>query len=55
MLKKGTDASYIETMSSSATSWMPVVIVGGTLLVAAFSAWAGGKMMKKQFEKAGLV
>ena len=55
MLKKGTDASYIETMSSSATSWMPVVIVGGTLLVAAFSAWAGGKMMKKQCEKAGLV
>ena len=55
MLKKGTDASYIETMSSSATSWMPGVIVGGTLLVAAFSAWAGGKMMKKQFEKAGLV
>ena len=55
MLKKGTDASYIETMNTSATSWMPVVIVGGTLLVAAFSAWAGGKMLKKQFEKAGLV
>ena len=55
MLKKGTDASYIETMSSSATSWMPVLIVGGTLLVAAFSAWVGGKMLKKQFEKAGLV
>ena len=55
MLKKGTDASYIETMSSTATSWMPVLIVGGTLLVAAFSAWVGGKMLKKQFEKAGLV
>ncbi|EPF31834.1 hypothetical protein HMPREF9194_02189 [Treponema maltophilum ATCC 51939] len=55
MLKKGTDASYIETMSSSATPWMPVLIVGGTLLVAAFSAWVGGKMLKKQFEKAGLV
>ena len=55
MLKKGTDASYIETMNTSATSWMPVVIVGGTLLVAAFSAWVGSKMLKKQFEKAGLV
>ena len=55
MLKKGTDASYIETMSTSAASWMPVVIVGGTLLVAAFSAWVGSKMLKKQFEKAGLV
>jgi len=25
------------------------------LLVAAFSAWVGSKMLKKQFEKAGLV
>ena len=55
MLKKGTDASYIETMNTSAASWMPVVIVGGTLLVAAFSAWVGSKMLKKQFEKAGVV
>ena len=54
MLKKGTDASYIETMSSSAAPWMPVLIVGGTLLVAAFSAWVGSKMLKKQFEKAGI-
>ena len=55
MLKKGTDASYIETMSASAAGWMPAVIVGGTLLTAAFSAWVGGKMLKKQFEKAGVV
>ena len=55
MMKKGTDASYIETMNTSATSWMPVIIVGGTLLVAAFSAWVGSKMLKKQFEKAGVV
>jgi hypothetical protein len=25
------------------------------LLVAAFSAWVGSKMLKKQFEKAGVV
>ena len=55
MLKKGTDASYIKTMSASAAGWMPAVIIGGTLLAAAFSAWAGGQMLKKQFEKAGLV
>jgi len=55
MLKNGTDPSYIETMNTSAASWMPAVIVGGTLLVAAFSAWVGSKMLKKQFEKAGLV
>lgn len=55
MLKKGTDASYIETMNASAAGWMPAVIIGGTLLTAAFSAWVGGKMLKKQFEKAGVV
>ena len=55
MLKKGTDVSYIETMNASAAGWMPAVIIGGTLLTAAFSAWVGGKMLKKQFEKAGVV
>ena len=30
------------------------VIVVGTLVIAAFSGWVGGKMLKKQFEKAGI-
>lgn len=54
MLKNGTDASYIETMKEAAPAWMPVLIIAGTLTVAAFSAWAGRKMLKKQFEKAGI-
>ena len=54
MLDNGTEQSYIDTMSASAPSWLLAVIVVGTLVIAAFSGWVGGKMLKKQFEKAGI-
>ena len=54
MLENGTEQSYIDTMSASAPSWLLAVIVVGTLVIAAFSGWIGGKMLKKQFEKAGI-
>lgn len=54
MLKNGTEQSYINTMNASAPSWLLAVIIAGTLAAAAFSAWAGSKMLKKQFEKAGI-
>ena len=54
MLKNGTEQSYIDTMNASAPSWLLVVIIAGTLAVAAFSGWVGGKMLNKQFEKAGI-
>ena len=54
MLDNGTEQSYIDTMSASAPSWLLAVIVVGTLVIAAFSGWIGGKMLKKQFEKAGI-
>lgn len=54
MLKNGTEQSYIDTMSASAPSWLLAVIILGTLLIAAFSAWVGGRMLRKQFEKAGI-
>lgn len=54
MLKNGTEQSYIDAMNAAAPSWLLVVIILGTLLIAAFSAWVGGKMLKKQFEKAGI-
>ena len=53
-LDNGTEQSYIDTMSASAPSWLLAVIVVGTLVIAAFSGWVGGKMLKKQFEKAGI-
>ena len=54
MLENGTEQSYIDTMSASAPSWLLTVIIIGTLAIAAFSGWIGGKLMKKQFEKAGI-
>ena len=54
MLENGTKQSYIDTMSASAPSWLLAVIIIGTLAIAAFSGWIGGKLMKKQFEKAGI-
>lgn len=54
MLNKGTEQSYIDTMRASASSWLLPVIIAGTLAAAALSGWAGSKMLKKQFEKAGI-
>lgn len=54
MLKNGTEQSYIDAMNAAAPSWLLAVILLGTLIIAAFSAWVGGKMLKKQFEKAGI-
>ena len=55
MIKKGTDISYIESMNAAAANWMIYVIIIGTFLVALLSAWIGMKLLKKQFEKAGIV
>ena len=55
MLEKGTDVSYIESMNSAAADWMIYVIIVGTFISALFSAWIGVKLLKKQFEKAGIV
>ena len=54
MLENGTEQSYIDTMSASAPSWLLAVSMIGTLAIAAFSGWIGGKLLKKQFEKAGI-
>ena len=54
MLENGTEQSYIDTMSASASPWLLAVIIVSTLVIAAFSGWIGGKMLKKQFEKAGI-
>jgi len=54
MLKNGTEQSYIDAMRTASPSWLPIVMIVGTLFVAAFSAWVGGNMLRKQFEKAGI-
>jgi energy-coupling factor transport system substrate-specific component len=41
-------------MNGAAQNWMLAVILLGTVLVAGFSAFVGVKLLKKQFEKAGI-
>ena len=54
MLGNGTEQSYIDTMRSTGTTWILVIMLAGTVLAAAVSAFVGCKMLKKQFEKAGI-
>ncbi len=54
MLGNGTEQTYIDTMRSTGSVWIMVVMLAGTILAAALSAFVGCKMLKKQFEKAGI-
>ena len=54
MLGNGTEQSYIDTMRSTGSAWIMVVMLAGTILAAAVSAFVGCRMLKKQFEKAGI-
>ena len=54
MLGNGTEQTYIDTMRSTGTTWILVIMLAGTVLAAALSAFIGCKMLKKQFEKAGI-
>ena len=54
MLGNGTEQSYIDTMRSTGTTWILVIMLVGTILAGAVSAFVGCKMLKKQFEKAGI-
>lgn len=54
MMGNGTEQSYIDTMRSAKTVWIMVIMLAGTVLSAAISAFIGCRMAKKQFEKAGI-
>lgn len=54
MLEKGTAQEYIEAMTTSAPVGMLPVILLGTLVLAVISGLVGKKLLKKQFEKAGI-
>ena len=54
MLGNGTEQSYIDTMRSTGTMGILLIMLVGTVFAAAISAFVGCKMLKKQFEKAGI-
>ena len=56
MLSTGSGATqeYIDIVKSSMTPLVPLVAIGSTLVVAWVSGYIGTKLLKKQFEKAGI-
>ena len=54
MLKKGTEQEYIDKMNSVAGPGVMIIMVVGTIVVATLSGLLGLRLMKKQFEKAGI-
>lgn len=51
MLGNGTEQSYIDTMRNTGTTWILVIMLAGTILAAAVSAFIGCKMMKSNLKK----
>ena len=54
MLEKGTTQEYLDSMLAS-TDWIVLVtMLIGTIVIALFSGFVGSKLLKKQFERAGI-
>ena len=61
LLSLGSTGSYLVFFANpdgwaktTGTVWIMVIMLAGTILAAALSAFIGCKMLKKQFEKAGI-
>lgn len=55
LMEAGKDASYIENAFSSITQNTFLLLIVGILIAAIIGGWFGQRMMKKHFEKAGIV
>lgn len=51
---KGTEQAYMDTMLATGAGWVLPVLVVATLVCAFISALVGRKLLRKQFEKAGV-
>lgn len=54
MLGNGTEQSYIDTMQATANTGILIAMFAAAVITSAISAFVGCKMLKKQFEKAGI-
>lgn len=54
MLGNGTEQSYIDTMQATANTGILIAMFVAVLITSAISAFVGCKLLKKQFEKAGI-
>ncbi len=55
LLSKGTEQAYMETMIATAQGWMLPAIIFSTIVLAFIGAIIGKALLKKQFEKAGII
>lgn len=55
MIGKGTEQSYVDIMGATAQNWMLPVMIASILVCGLISCFIGKKLLKKQFEKAGMV
>ncbi len=55
LVGKGTDPAYMETMIRTAQNWILPCMVIGTVVTALLGAYLGKRLLKKQFERAGIV
>jgi energy-coupling factor transport system substrate-specific component len=55
LVGKGTETSYVETMGSVAEGWMLPAMILSIILTGLISIYIGEKLLKKQFEKAGIL
>ena len=54
MLGNGTEQGYIDTMQATANTGILIAMFSAAIITSAISAFVGCKMLKKQFEKAGI-
>lgn len=55
LLSKGTEQAYMDTMVATAQDWMLPAIIISTIVLGFIGSMIGKALLKKQFEKAGIV
>jgi len=55
LVGQGTEQAYMDTMLTTAQNWMLPAMIIGTMLCALISGFLGKKLLKKQFEKSGVL
>lgn len=55
MVGKGTEKSYVDIMGATAQDWMLPAMIVSITVCALISCFIGKKLLKKQFEKAGVI
>lgn len=55
LIEKGTEQSYVDTMGSVAQIWILPAMILSIIIAGLISCFVGKKLLKKQFEKAGVL